>query len=261
MTSLRIFLLTALTSFLGCTHPVPKVTVDLLDTSLSITPRAERAAQTAILDQISRLGRGDRLIIIPITGDAQNDTGGKVLRLASPAKRQAYDNDLRKFQADAKKQYIAWLALLDQHQARTDILGTLDIARQEFAAVVPGSDRHLIILSDFLEDESSYNFAHAPQLATVGHARALGLELHAERVFTLPGVPVCLGRLESSDFAPLSPQRKDALQAFWTEYLSDRGQVPAISFDGTRMLAGSVDCYGNPNEGVLRGPARGERQP
>ena len=30
----------------------------------------------------------------------------------APTEREAYDNDLRRFQADAKKQYAAWLASL-----------------------------------------------------------------------------------------------------------------------------------------------------
>jgi hypothetical protein len=149
----------------ACSHPVSKVTIDVLDTSLSITPRASRAAESAIIDQISRLGRGDRLIVIPITGDAQNDAGGRILRLVAPTERQPYDNDLRRFQTDAKKQYAAWHASLDPHQMRTDILGTLDIARQEFAVVPKGSARRLIILSDFLEDDRSQRFVSSPQLA------------------------------------------------------------------------------------------------
>ena len=148
----------------ACSHPAPKATVDVLDTSLSITPRAGHAAENAILDQISCMGRGDRLIVIPITGDAENDAGGRVLRLVVPTERQAYDNDIRKFQVDAKKQYASWFASLDPHQMRTDILGTLDIARQEFAAVPRDADRHLIILSDFLEDDASYRFVAAPEL-------------------------------------------------------------------------------------------------
>ena len=67
-------------------------------------------------------------------------------------------------------------------------------------------------------------------------ARALAVGLRTERNFAVPGVPVCLGRLESSDFAPLSPQRKEAVQAFWAEYLNDRGQAPALRFDGTGLL-------------------------
>lgn len=53
----------------------------------------------------------------PIIGDAQNDAGGRILRLVSPTERQAYDydNDLRRFQADAKNRYAAWTASLDPH--------------------------------------------------------------------------------------------------------------------------------------------------
>jgi len=242
MTTPRFLPFASLILLAACSHPIPRVTVDVLDTSLSITPRAEHAAENAILDQISRLGRGDRLIVIPITGDAQNDTGGRILRLVAPTERQPYDNDLRQFQTDAKKQYSAWLASLDPHQMRTDILGTLDIARQEFAALPQNADRRLIILSDFLEDDPTYRFVSSPQLANATRARALAVEVRTERSFALPGVPVCLGRLESSDFAPLSPQRKDAVQAFWAEYLGDRGQAPALRFDGMGLLTGNVGC-------------------
>jgi hypothetical protein len=135
------------------------------------------AAENAIFDQISRMGRGDRLILIPITGDAQNDAGGGILCLVAPTEREAYDNDLRRFQADAKKRYAAWLGYLDPHQMRTDILGTKDVARQEFATVPENTDRHLIILSDFLEDDPTYRFVSSPQLANAGRARALAVGL------------------------------------------------------------------------------------
>jgi hypothetical protein len=79
---------------------------------------------------------------------AQNDAGGRILRLVAPTERQANDNDLRRFQAGAKKQYAAWLASLDPHQTRTDILGTLDVVQQEFAAVPRGADSRLIILTE-----------------------------------------------------------------------------------------------------------------
>jgi hypothetical protein len=68
--------------------------------------------------------------------------------------------------------------------------------------------------------------------------------LREQRGFTLPDVRVCLGRLESRDFRPLSPQRKGAVQAFWSAYLSDKGGVPEIRLDGTEMLA-------DPEQGCL----------
>jgi hypothetical protein len=78
-----------------------------------------------------------------------------------------------------------------------------------------------------------------------------------ERGFALQGVPVCLGRLESSDFAPLSQQRKEAVQAFWAEYLNDRGQAPALYFDGTGLLNGNAGC-GNESIDSTNRTAKGE---
>ena len=58
-------------------------------------------------------------------------------------------------------------------------------------------------------------------------------------------MPICLGRLESLDFAPLPAQRKDAVQAFWNAYLGTGSEPVEIRFDGTGMIA-DVDsgCLG-----------------
>lgn len=247
MITLRFAAFALLLLVTACSQHAPVTTVEVIDTSMSITPRAEHAAQSVVGNQISRMGRGDRLILIPITGDAENDAGGRILRLAAPTERESYDTDLRRFQSEAQKQFVAWAASLDPHQTRTDILGTLDAARQEFAAVPTGSERRLIIVSDFLEDEPSLRFVSAPQLANVARARALALTLRSERQFALPDVPICLGRLESSDFAPLSPQRKDAVQALWAAYLADKERQPELHFDGTGMLTGTDGCFSGLN--------------
>ena len=220
----------------GCSKQMPVTTVEVIDTSLSITPRAERAALDAVQNQIAHMQRGDRLVLIPITGDAQNDAGGRILRLSAPTQRETYDADLRRFREQAGKQIAAWVASLDPHETRTDILGTLDVVRQEFAAIPAGSGR-LIIVSDFLEDEPSYRFATSASLNTVGHANGFAVALRAARNFAPPDAPICLGRLESSDFAELSPQRKEAVQAFWTKYLTEKNSAPVLHFDGTGILA------------------------
>jgi hypothetical protein len=180
--------------------------------------------------------RRDRLIFIPITGDAQNDTGGRILRLAAPSVRETYDADLLRFRDEAKKQFTAWVESLSPLQRQTDILGSLDTARQELSALPQGGNRRLIVVSDFLEDEGSYRFVSSPALAAPGHARQLALRLRGEHGFSLHGVPACLGRLESSDFASLTPERKEAVKTFWTMYLMDADQRPEIRIDGTGML-------------------------
>ena len=52
MIPVRSFAFASLILLTSCSHSAPKVTVEVLDTSLSITPRAENAAETAILEQI-----------------------------------------------------------------------------------------------------------------------------------------------------------------------------------------------------------------
>lgn len=226
------------------------VTVEVIDTSMSITPRAERAEENAIADQISSMGRGDRLILIPITGGAENDAGGRILRLTAPTARETYDADLRRFQVDAKKQYAAWTASLDTRQMRTDILGTLDLARQEFTAMPKDSARSLFILSDFLEDDPPYRFVSSPQLANDARARALAATLRSKHAFALQGIPICLGHLESSDFAPLLPQRKEAVQTFWVEYLREEGHAPDVRFDGIGLITNPSECVTTSHDAV-----------
>ncbi len=221
----------------ACMNHVSQTTIIVLDTSMSITPRAERAALDAIHEQILRLGRGDRLILVPITEDAENDTGGRILRLTAPAVREPYDTDSKRFQADAERAFTSWRASLDNHQTKTDILSTLDIVRQEFDATPANATKQLIIASDFLEDEPCCRFVNAPQLANEVRACRYASQLRTERGFVRVGVRVSLGRLESTEFATLSPQRKQAVQAFWIEYLSDHGQKPDMRFDGLGLLA------------------------
>lgn len=246
MIATRLAVFTLLLLVIGCEKRVAVATVEVIDTSLSITPRAEKAALDAVENQINHMQRGDRLILIPITGDAENDAGGRILRLSAPTVRESYDADLRRFQEQTKSQFAAWVASLDQHQSRTDILGTLDVARQELAAIPTGSERRLIIVSDFLEDDGTYRFVSAGSLSNSTSARELAMRLRQQHGFTAQGVSLCLGHLESSDFAPLSTQRKEAVEAFWTAYFTTGDQPVQIQFDGTSILTDTDrNCFRN----------------
>jgi hypothetical protein len=243
--TVRYAAITLLFLLTGCSHRAPDATVEVIDTSLSITPRAEKAALDAVQNQIGHMQRGDTLILVPITGDAANDAGGRVLRLSAPTQRETYDTDLRRFQEQARKQFAAWIASLDKHQPRTDILGALDASRQELAVLPNGMNRNLVVVSDFLEDDGTYRFVSDRSLTSPGRARQLAARLHEQHRFTLQGVPLCLGRLESSDFGPLSAQRKEAVQAFWAAYFAAGGEPAEIRFDGTGTLADTErGCFG-----------------
>jgi hypothetical protein len=106
-------------------------------------------------------------------------------------------------------------------------------------------NRRLIAVSDFLEDDGTYDFVSANQLANPSRAHELAARLREQHGFALQGVSLCLGRLESSDFAPLSSQRKEAVQAFWTAYFAAGGEPTEIRFDGTGILADvERGCFG-----------------
>jgi hypothetical protein len=243
--AVRYATIAALFLLAGCSRHTPSATVEVIDTSLSITPRAEKAALDAAQAQIGHMQRGDILILIPITGDAANDAGGRALRLSAPTERETYDVDLRRFHVTAEKQFADWVASLDKHQSRTDILGALDAARQELSVLPKESNRRLIVVSDFLEDDGTYNFVSAGPLTNPTRARQFAARLREQHGFTLQGVPICLGRLESSDFAPLPAQRKEAVQAFWAAYFAAAGESAEIQFDGTGILANTErGCFG-----------------
>jgi len=220
----------------ACSHRTPQATVEVVDTSLSITPRAEKVMFDAIQNQITLMQRGDTLVIIPITGDAANDAGGRILRLSAPTQRETYDTDQRRFQEQAQKQFATWMASLDKHQYRTDILGALDAAQQELVLLPKETNLRLIVVSDFLEDDGTYRFVSAGELASPARARQLAANLREQHGFTMHSVHLCLGHLESSDFAPLSVQRKQAIQSFWAAFFAAGGKPAEIQFDGTGML-------------------------
>lgn len=236
MNRFRLIAVLPLTCLLACTHHAPNATVELIDTSLSITPQAEEATLNAVKGQIVHMQRGDLLILIPITGNAENDAGGRILRLQAPTQRETYDTDLRRFRDDAQKRFAAWAATLGAEPCRTDILGSLDAARQELAATPKDDARRLIVVSDFLEDDGQFNFATARALANPRAAHELASHLRGLHLFAVDGAQVCLGRLESVQFEALSPSRKDAIRAFWMTYLSQAGRTPDVQLDGVGML-------------------------
>jgi hypothetical protein len=211
--------------------------VCLLDISKSIRRESVVAEFKAMDSLADRLKRGDALTLIPITGSAMADTPGRIVHLVAPAVRQPYDHDLVVFRDKAHKEIKAMRdrALADPSN-RTDILGALDAARQELAVLPKESNRNLVVVSDFLEDDETYNFVTAGSLASPAHARQLAVRLHEQHGFTLQGVPACLGLLESSDLSPLSAQRKEAVQAFWTAYFAAGGEAAEIHVDGTGIL-------------------------
>ncbi len=180
----------------------------------------------------SHLRRGDTMTIIPITGDAEADLQGRILYYAVPTadERQAYDADLRKISSQVASDLdgfeIGALAHPEQH---TDILGTIRIAMAEFSAA--DTDKRLIVLSDFLQDNRQLDFRSDRRLATSDAGKRFGTELR-KGAANHPPARAFFGRLRSADYAALNAKRREGIDAFWLSLIP----VSTIEPDGPQGL-------------------------
>lgn len=211
--------------------------VILIDVSESIEHTAEEQAFTAIDQVIADQKRGDEIAVIPITGDAQADTSGCVLRFKVPTVRQAYDNDLREFRKKLKSSLSELKAEAMASPGRnTDILGSLVLAEQEFKMSAE-TRKSLVILSDFLQDDAQLDFLKDKRLANRVAARELAIQTAKSSSGVLRGMKVYMGMLRSKGYKGIGRRRRDAIQEFWTEYFSSSGAQATFATDGTGLLA------------------------
>jgi hypothetical protein len=224
-------------TLLGCGKREPRHIVIMPDVSGSIERESLQKAFKAIDELASHLQRGDKLIVIPILGDAEAEASGRILRFEVPANRQAYDTDLRNFR---HKLSLA-LAEMDAHAAthpgsKTDILGSVELAEQEFKLGTGQSKRLLVVLSDFIQDDSKFDFRLDSHLKDQTDVQSFA---HAEVKSTgirLKAVPVYLGLLRSREYGALDLRRRAAIQTFWIHYFIAAGAQPEFVFDGLRLL-------------------------
>jgi hypothetical protein len=249
MNRIRLALLIFPILLTSCAHRVPTNTVEVIDTSLSITPSAESAALDAARDQISRMGRGDSLMLIPITGDAESDDGGRILRLLAPTTREPYDADLQRFREEAQRKFTTWVATVRADPCRSDILGAIDVAAQQLGALPKKGAWRLIVVTDFVEDDARFRFATDPNLSRPARGEALARRLQSEHALDLKGATVCLGRMESSDFGALAPERREAITEFWQAYVSTGSPTVTVQSDGLGLLQDPAGCEINTGDG------------
>jgi len=105
-------------------------------------------------------------------------------------------------------------------------------------------DRRLIVASNFLEDHGVYPFVSDWSLGNPTRAHDLAVLIHKQTGFALSGVNICPGHLECNDFASLTAERREAIEAFWTAYFATGGASVEIGFDSTSILADPErDCF------------------
>jgi hypothetical protein len=211
--------------------------IALIDVSASIEPEAQQSAFQSVENIAATLRRGDSLVVIPITGDAGNESQGRILRLTLAERREAYDQDLRRAASGLRHSLEATRAATIQDPgAHTDILGALRLAAEEMQLAGGGGKTIILILSDLIQDDAKFNFKSDPALKRDASSRLLASTSARRAGLSFHGVPIFLGLLRSRDIAHVSPQRRLGIEAFWLEFLKDSGAAPVLAEDGPGLL-------------------------
>lgn len=211
--------------------------VYLLDCSASVRPKALEDAVQQIDLVAAGMQRGDRISVIPITSSSDTNAQGNILRMEVPLNRQPYDHDLTTF----RRTFHQALQTLHNHAnahlyKETDILGSVDLAAQEFATDDEPTQKRLIIFSDFIEEDGTFDFRAAPALAGASNARQLASRL-AKNSAHIPNASVFLGSLQSTELERLSKSRRFAIREFWLEYFKNEKDHAVFATDGPGMSA------------------------
>lgn len=208
----------------------------VIDLTASVDSGAVRAALDS-LDPLldgKKLKRGDSVIVIPITGDTLTESQGKVLRIHLSETRQVYDADLKTLGDQVRdKLRTMQTEVVANPFMHSDILGAADLAAEELAGEQGNVRRVIVVLSDFIQDDSQANFNTSPDLANDGTATDFARKLAAQHTAKFAGATVYLGMLRSKDLKKMPNARRSAVQTFWREYFKlESAQSVSFAIDG-----------------------------
>ena len=212
----------------------------VIDMTASVDNEAIAQAFAALqpLLNTKTLKRGDSITIIPITGDTLTESQGKILRIHLPENREVYDSDLTNLAKDVeeKLKQMQSEATSNPYQ-HSDILGAADLAAEELSTEKGNVRKVIVILSDFIQDDSRFNFNTSPDLANDRTAAELAKKLAASRKNEFTATTLYLGMMRSKDLKKMPNARREAVQTFWREYFKSGG-AGTISFaiDGPRKI-------------------------
>jgi hypothetical protein len=126
--------------------------------------------------------------------------------------------------------------LKDAQWTKTDILGSFTLAQQEFQSVSIQTNKLLIVLSDFIQDDGTLNFGNDRNLADRLHAQKLAERMTRAAPINLAGVRVYAGFLQSVEYARMEKSRRSGVAEFWSQYLRQSGASPHLVTDGAGLL-------------------------
>ena len=199
----------------------PLSLVFVIDMTASTDPEGRAVAFRAVqlwFEQ-KRLRRGDRVTVIPVTGDAWAESQGRILRFALGEKREAYDADLKRLGGEVIKSLKQMEAdAVESPYKFSDILGAVQLGAEELQREGDDSRRVLIVLSDLVQDDAQAKFRTASFMANKDAAQDYAKKLAGARPQNFRGTTVYLGLLRSTELKAMPPARREALQVFWAEY-------------------------------------------
>lgn len=232
MIRIHSILILSLALCVGCGPAnLPRHEVVMPDFTASIDTGAIDEMLNQITKRADALRRGDSLTVIPITGDADVDVHGLIVRLDLPRNRVPYDHDLVQHRLAFRKALERLkVAALQGRFAESDIIGTVGLASQEFASDSPLTIKELVIVSDFVHEEPDLNFQTSPALQDKKTARNLAERLVAQNQ-SFQHVNVLLTEAKSPVVARLSKPRRAAIRAFWMAFFERQGAKPAFVTD------------------------------
>ena len=179
------------------------------------------------------------IAIIPILGDAQAEASGRIIRFEVPINRQAYDSDLRSFRTRLKASLDEMKTTAVAHPgSKTDILGSIALASQEFQTDSGTRSNQLMILSDFIQEDRDLNFKTDKRVASRAAAKEFATQTARTSAFDFKGMAVYLGVLRSNEYTALGRSRREAIQEFWIRYFKSSGVQPRFVTDGPGLLEG-----------------------
>ncbi len=229
-----IFALTVLLAACG----EKKSLIFVVDFSDSVSAAARAQSFAAIREQAKTLGRGDTITVIPVTGDAQVETGGKVLRLEAGEIRKLRDKDLKEFQAAIETKIEAMTTDAKTYK-QTDLLGALRVAGEEAAMLAARQNRVFVfVLSDLVHSTAQVRFETDAAFADVENSRRFAEKICKGKTGEWSGTEIYLGFLESTDLRKMPETRREAVREFWREFFKNGG-AKRIKFatDGAGQLA------------------------
>lgn len=217
----------------------------VIDLTASVDSEAVRAALDS-LDPLldgKKLKRGDSVVVIPITGDTLADSQGKILRVHLSETRQVYDADLKTLGDQVRDKLRAMQTEVAANPfMHSDILGAVDLAAEELAGEQGNVRRVIVVLSDFIQDDSKANFNTSPELANERTATNLARKLSSQNTDRFAGATVYLGMLRSKDLRKMPNARRSAVQTFWREYFKlESAESVSFAIDGPGRVPTLLD--------------------